>query len=309
MKQVLGNDLPIITLVTPSFNQARYLRTTIESVLSQEYPRLRYIVMDGGSTDGSVEIIREYADRLTHWESGPDGGQTAAIRRGFEIGGGDILNWINSDDYLEPGILMRVAELAAREPRAAILAFPVRNVSDTPIGVQQINISVPRALALDNMLLTRRPRARRHQPGIFVRRVAYDHVGGLSDRFHICMDFDLHLRLIAAGGAVAYGHGVAANFRKHADAKTASARNVLVFVSEYAESARHTAEALDRRISLAPLAPLVASALIACARHRSRSEFAEVVRAIRTIGFASMMRGTASFAVHRYLFNRRDELP
>jgi glycosyltransferase involved in cell wall biosynthesis len=275
---------PLITLVTPSFNQGRYLRATIESVLSQGYPSLRYVVMDGGSTDGSVEIIREYADRLTHWESGPDGGQTAAIRRGFEIGGGEILNWINSDDYLEPGALWRVAELAVKEPQAAILAFPVRDVVDTPDGVREVHVTTPGGLELDNLLLTRLPRPRRHQPGLFMRRSCFERAGGLNDRLNICMDFDLHLRMMACGGTVAYGDGIVANFRQHPASKTHSGRNLCVWISEYIDCATTVANTLGRRHSNVPHAPYVARAIMGALRSRSIAELREGLALFRKVG-------------------------
>ncbi len=304
-----STSLPWITLVTPSFNQGRYLRATIESVLSQGYPRLRYIVMDGGSTDGSVEILEEYADRLTHWESHPDGGQTAAIRRGFELGGGEVLNWINSDDYLEPGALMRVAALAQANPSAALLAFPVRNVVDGPAGIQEQSVSVPGALHLENMLLLRRPRARRHQPGVFFRRCHYDRIGGIHPSFHICMDFDLHLRILAAGGWVAYGSGAVANFRIHALAKTAGARSALTFVREYSRSMEAVAATTPLKPNRAPLAPLVATALVTALRQMSVQQLRAALRAVSDLGYLPFIRGCASFAVSRYLLRRRDELP
>lgn len=102
--------LPRITIVTPSYNQGEYLEATIRSVLEQEYPNLEYILIDGGSTDGSVEIIRKYEKWIDYWVSEPDRGQSHAINKGFERATGDIGNWLNSDDYYLPGALWAVAE-------------------------------------------------------------------------------------------------------------------------------------------------------------------------------------------------------
>lgn len=102
-------SLPRITIVTPSFNQAAYLEATIRSVLDQNYPNLEYIIIDGGSTDGSVDIIREYQNRLAYWTSEADDGQYHAINKGFSVSTGEILGWINSDDFLLPNALSTIA--------------------------------------------------------------------------------------------------------------------------------------------------------------------------------------------------------
>ena len=94
---------PLVSIITPSYNQAKFLRRTIESVLNQDYPNLEYIVMDGASNDGSIEIIQEYADRLTYWESVKDKGQTDAINKGFNRATGKYVAWLNSDDVYYPG--------------------------------------------------------------------------------------------------------------------------------------------------------------------------------------------------------------
>src|ERR1035437_4219419 len=104
-------NLPKISIVTPSFNQGQFINETITSVLNQNYPNLEYIIIDGGSTDNSVEIIKKYQEYLKYWVSEPDNGQAHAINKGLKLCKGDIFNWLNADDYLENGILFKIAEV------------------------------------------------------------------------------------------------------------------------------------------------------------------------------------------------------
>ncbi len=123
----MSSPLPKISIVTPSFNQAAFLEETLLSVFEQNYPALEYIVMDGGSNDGSDDIIRKYQDRLTHWESAPDKGQYDAINRGFAQSTGEVMAWLNSDDKLTPWALKVVGEIFAEHPEIEWLttAYPM----------------------------------------------------------------------------------------------------------------------------------------------------------------------------------------
>ena len=112
---------PLVTIVTPSLNQAEFLEETIVSVLGQDYPRIEYAVVDGGSSDGSVDIIRRYEGRLAWWTSGPDAGQAAALNRAFERAGGELLGWLSSDDTLLPGAVARVVREFERDPELLLV--------------------------------------------------------------------------------------------------------------------------------------------------------------------------------------------
>jgi glycosyltransferase involved in cell wall biosynthesis len=117
----MENNPPKISIVTPSFNQGTFLEKTIQSVLSQDYSNLEYIIIDGGSTDNSVEIIKKYAERLSYWVSKPDAGQSDAINKGFRKASGDICAWINSDDVYYPGVLTMIAASFEEHPSVDLL--------------------------------------------------------------------------------------------------------------------------------------------------------------------------------------------
>ncbi len=114
-------ESPLVSIITPSYNQGRFLLETIQSVLSQDYPNLEYIIVDGGSTDGSLEIIQHYASQLTWWVSEPDQGQTDAINKGFAHAKGEILAWINSDDTYLPGAVSEAVTFLIAHPEAALV--------------------------------------------------------------------------------------------------------------------------------------------------------------------------------------------
>ena len=112
----LAIHFPLVSIVTPSYNQVQFLEQTIQSVLDQDYPEIEYLVIDGGSTDGSVEIIRKYENHLAYWVSEPDQGQSDAINKGFEASSGSILAWLNSDDLLEPSAVSIAVYFLGKHP-------------------------------------------------------------------------------------------------------------------------------------------------------------------------------------------------
>src|SRR3984957_14153738 len=136
--------MPRFSLVTPTYQQAATLRETIESVLRQDHRDLEYWVIDAGSRDGTVELLREYeADPRFHWVSEPDQGQSDAINKGLARCTGEIFNWINSDDYLEPGALSRVADAFAKNPRADIISGATAEFRDpSPRAFNRIHLQL-----------------------------------------------------------------------------------------------------------------------------------------------------------------------
>lgn len=176
-----------VFVVTPSFNQAAYLRATIDSVLAQEYAHLDYFVADGGSTDGSVEILRSYGDRL-RWVSRPDGGQAAAVADAWAASDADVLGWLNSDDVYLPGAVERAVAGLAANPAAGMVYGDAWFVD--ALGERLRAYPTRR---FDAELL-------RHecfvcQPAAFVRRAALDRVGMPDRALRYCMDYDLWIRL------------------------------------------------------------------------------------------------------------------
>jgi hypothetical protein len=208
-------EWPRLTIVTPSYNQAGFLEATIRSVLLQEYPNLEYIVVDGGSTDGSVDIIQGYALWLASWVSEPDRGQAHALNKGFRTATGELLGWLNSDDLLVPGALHCLAA-AHRSNPAAILVGDVYEFDDAD---RQVRLVRQRDITVRNLVLPALSGLRWHQPGIYVPGPLRRRVGDLDEGLRYAFDQDWLCRLLHHAPVEYLGTPIAA-FRLHGESKT-----------------------------------------------------------------------------------------
>lgn len=207
---------PRITVVTPSFNQGKFLEETIRSVLEQGYANLEYMVIDGGSTDNSVEIIRKYQDALAFWTSEPDRGQADAINKGWHRATGEILAYINSDDTFSPNALQLVAEAFSSDPEVGLVYGRCLVIDERSSVIRERPVR-PASLA---EVLRWSPSI--PQPTMFVRRAAVEAVGFLNPELHYTMDYDLSIRLGLKYRMQFIPH-VLANMRDHPAAKTSVA--------------------------------------------------------------------------------------
>jgi len=202
---------PTISIVTPSFQQSAYLETAIRSVLYQDYPASEYYVIDGASSDGSVEIIRKYENRLSGWISEKDRGQADAINKGFSRCSGDIFGWINSDDFYLSNTFSAVADFFASHPDTDLVYGDVLSLD----GYGKL-LNVMSFADYDmNDLMTFRIIS---QPAVFFRRTAWEKAGGLDLDYHYLLDHHLWLR-IASRGKIAYAHSLWSAARFYAEAK------------------------------------------------------------------------------------------
>jgi len=210
--------VPLISIITPSYNQAPFLEASIRSVLEQDYSNIEYIIIDGGSTDGSLDIIKKYADRLAFWSSEKDRGQTDAINKGFARATGEIMAWINSDDTYGPGAIREaVAEMLAHPEMGMVYGY-ANFIDDHGKVIGRF------PAAQTDYLRLRGGYVHIPQQAAFFRRDLWQQVGPLDPSFFFAMDYDLWVR-IAKLAPLLYTRKVWANFRLHGDSKTMAAND------------------------------------------------------------------------------------
>jgi glycosyltransferase involved in cell wall biosynthesis len=207
-------DRPTVSIVTPSFNQGRFLAAAIDSVLAQDYPAIEYYVVDAGSTDETQEVLGAYGDRI-RWISEPDAGQADGIDKGIRSTKGEIVAWLNADDLYLPGAVMAaVAALESDSSTAGVYGnAEFVDFDGRPIGpcTQVEEFDLGRLINVLDFIV---------QPATFFRRTAYEAVGGLDRSLHYCLDYDLWIRL-GQCAPLRYVHDTLAQVRLHPETKTA----------------------------------------------------------------------------------------
>ena len=184
---------PIVSIITPSYNQARFVEKTIRSVLNQDYPNIEYLVVDGGSTDGSVEIIRKYADKIDWWVSEKDRGQADGINKGLRRASGEIVAWLNSDDFYLPGAVTEAVQALQENPQSGLVYGNLQVVNENGETTNILKYADWQLQGLMEFKII-------GQPAVFMRRAVMAKAGYLDETYHYLLDHHLWLRMAARAG-------------------------------------------------------------------------------------------------------------
>lgn len=220
-------NLPKISIVTPSFNQAAFLERTIRSVIDQNYPNLEYIIIDGGSTDGSLDIIKKYESYLTYWISEPDEGQSQAINKGLNRATGEWVGWQNSDDIYYPDAFSQVAKIIQKKPHLDLIIGDINLIDEHDALIRPICYVKPtyESLLAEGMVLTNQ--------AAFWKRTIHNKTGWLKENLHYGFDYEWFLRLLKYTSNSYHIPDYLGALRLHDETKTSL--NQENFKSEYAQ--------------------------------------------------------------------------
>lgn len=203
--------MTLVSIITPSYNQALYLEQTIQSVLDQDYAPIEYMIIDGGSSDGSVEIIRKYDERLAWWVSEPDAGQAEAINKGLQRAKGEIVAWLNSDDLYLPGAVAQAVQILQAQPEVGLVYGDAITIDPQGRRLKRLTLG---EWGLEDLMGFRII----CQPAVFMRRDVLERAGYLDPSYHFLLDHHLWLRM-ARLAAVKHVPQVWAAARHHPEAK------------------------------------------------------------------------------------------
>lgn len=217
-----GNDI-LVTIVTPSYNQGQFIGDTIESVLNQTYKNIQYIVIDGASTDNTMEVVERYRDKIDIVISERDKGQTDAINKGFKLAKGELVGWINSDDMLYPYCVEEIVKLYKQNPDGVIFYGSKIDVVDSENN--HLKFYVNKMESRERLL---RKNYDVSQPGSFYRKDILEKVNYLDESIYYCMDLDLFLKLLNFGDIYSIDDKPLAKFRKWEETKTATGRSKFI---------------------------------------------------------------------------------
>jgi len=235
--------MTLVSIITPSYNQAPFLEPAIRSVLEQDHPQIEYILIDGGSTDGSLQIIERYASRLAFWSSEPDRGQGEALNKGFARARGEVVAWLNSDDYYLPGAVSAAVRALEENPEAALVHADMLAVDAAGRVTNHLRYA---QTSLTDLLCFRII----GQPAVFMRRAAFEAAGGLDPAFHYLLDHQLWTKM-ALQGTLVHTQGMWAAARYHPAAK--NRRAALEFGAEAFRLLDWAASQPDLQAHLAPI--------------------------------------------------------
>lgn len=228
---------PPISIITPSFNQAQFVERTIQSVLSQDVDGLEYLIVDGGSTDGTLEILTRYTSRL-RWQSGPDGGHADAVNRGFRATTGAVLGWLNSDDLYVPGAVRAALDFLGDHPEVDVVYGDAHHVDSDDHFIERYPTEPWNVRRLADVCFI-------SQPAAFFRRRVVEQHGGLETTFPYSLDYEFWLRLAGRGVRFAYLPRLLAATRLHPAAATL-ARRVACHAWTNTATRRHLGRTPDR---------------------------------------------------------------